>query len=94
MNRTRFTDMTAPAEQLQQALATVRAGLNPQEGSPEDYAMCAIDTFVDIALRVLRETNPSKIRDKARTVEMKAHLDGTPFIRLSEVTFTEESPTP
>ena len=43
--------------------------------------MAHIETFCAIAIRVLRKTNPSKIRSEARTVEIKARMDGTPVLR-------------
>ena len=38
--------------------------------------MAHIETFCAIALRVLRKTNPSKIRDAAMAEEISARLDG------------------
>lgn len=35
-----------------------------------------IETFVQVALRVFAQTNPSKIRDAMMIEEMKARLDG------------------
>lgn len=38
--------------------------------------MAHIETFCAIAIRVLRKTNPSKIRDAAMAEEISARLDG------------------
>jgi hypothetical protein len=38
--------------------------------------MAHIETFCAIAIRVLRKTNPSKLRDAAMAEEIKARIDG------------------
>lgn len=76
-----YTDMAQVEADLAQHLSTVRQALNPQDGTPEDYALCAVETFAVIALRVMRKTNPSKVRSEARTVEIKARMDGIEVIR-------------
>lgn len=76
-----YTDMAQVEADLAQHLRTVRQSLNPQDGTPEDYALCAVETFAVIALRVMRKTNPSKVRSEARTVEIKARMDGIEVIR-------------
>jgi hypothetical protein len=63
------------------ALQTVREALKPVDGSPEDSALCAIETFCAISLRVMRKTNPSKLRSEARTVEISARLNNIPVLR-------------
>lgn len=75
------TDMDQVDTDLAAHLKTLRAALAPVDGSSEDYAMCAVETFCCIAIRVMRKTNPSKVRSEARTVEIKARLDGVPVIR-------------
>lgn len=42
--------------------------------------MAHIETFCAIALRVLRKTNPSKIRDAAMAEEISARLQGREVI--------------
>jgi len=59
-------------------LKALRAALAPTDGSPEDLALSRLETFAAVAVRVMLKTNPSKIRDAARTVEIKARLDGVP----------------
>lgn len=63
------------------ALQTIREALNPVDGTPEDNALCAVETFAAVALRVFRKTNPSKLRSEARTVEIGARLSGIQVLR-------------
>jgi hypothetical protein len=55
-----------------------------EDGTELDTAFCYVETFCDVAIRVMKKTNPSKIRDEARTVEIKARIDGVPVV-LDEV---------
>ena len=41
-----------------------------------DEHMTSIETFVAIALEVFAVTNPSKLRDAMRVVEIRARIDG------------------
>lgn len=75
------TDMDENARELAVHLALLRDVLNPQDGTEVDTALCSVETFCDVALRVMAKTNPSKVRDCARTVEIKARMDGTPVVR-------------
>jgi hypothetical protein len=75
------TDMDEVARELAEHLATVRKALDPEDGSPEDTAMCSIETFAAVAMRVLKKSNPSKVRSEARTVEIYARLEGIPVVR-------------
>ena len=43
-------------------------------------SLAHIETFCAIALRVLRKTNPSKLRDAAMAEEIKARIDGREVI--------------
>lgn len=91
-----ITDMREAERDLCDALATVREALAPADGTVEDYALCAVECFCDIALRVMKKTNPSKIRSETRTVEVKARLDGKPFIHMADVraaAITGQEPT-
>jgi hypothetical protein len=45
-----------------------------------DAAWAHIQTFAAVALRVLKQTNPSKVRDAALTEEIKARMDGREVI--------------
>ena len=71
-----FTNMDDTTEAMRKALRVIMAALDPVDGTPEDDAIYSLASFVDVALRVMRKTNPSKIRDCARTVEIKARMDG------------------
>lgn len=80
-----YTDMDEIARELAQHLATLRSALDPVDGSPQDTALCTVETFCDVALRVMSKTNPSKVQSVARTVEIKARIDGTPFYRSADL---------
>lgn len=41
-----------------------------------EHALAHIETFAAVSIRIMRQTNPSKIRDAARIEEIKAHMDG------------------
>lgn len=58
--------------------ATTSQGWNLTED--EDQAWAGIETFCAIALRIIAETNPSKVRDKALVVEIAARMAGRPVI--------------
>ena len=75
------TDMDATERDMVAALRVLREALQPEDGTEVDNALCSIKTFCDVALRVMRKTNPSKVRDCARTVEIKARIDGIPVLR-------------
>lgn len=81
MTRAR-SDVDSIDADLTVALQTIREALKPVDGTPEDYAMCAVETFAAVALRVFRKTNPSKLRSEARTVEIGARLSGVPVLQL------------
>ena len=63
------------------ALRLIRDQLYIPDGSAQDTALCEIETFCAIAIRVMRKTNPSKLRSETRTVELQARLDGIPVLR-------------
>lgn len=66
---------------LTAALRTLRAKLYLPDGSEQEMALCAIETFCAVALQVMRKTNPSKLRSEARTLEIKCRLNGVPIVR-------------
>jgi len=68
---------------LAENLRKLRKLLNLQlvDGGDADIALNSVETFCVVAMRVMRKTNPSKIRSEARTVEIKARMDGIPVIR-------------
>ncbi len=73
-------EATPVEAELAEHLAVLRDALKPEDGTQEDYSLCAVETFAAVAMRVMRASNPSKVRDCARTVEIKARLDGLPVI--------------
>ena len=73
------TDMTEVAAELTEHMNTLRTMVG--DDAAGDYALCAVETFCAVAMRVLRKTNPSKVRDETRTVEIKARIDGIPVVR-------------
>lgn len=66
--------------QLIDAFKVIRAGLAAPDDSREDIALATLETFVILALRVMKKTNPSKIVSEFRTVEIKARMDGIPVL--------------
>jgi hypothetical protein len=79
--RERRGDIASIDADLSAALKVMRDKLYIPDGSDQDIAMCEIETFCVVALKVMRRTNPSILRDCARTVEIKARLDGIPVVR-------------
>ena len=75
------TDMAQVEADITDCLRVIRDCMQPDDDTREDYALCALECFVDIALRVMKVTNPSKIRSIAMTVEIKARMDGKPVVR-------------
>lgn len=77
------SDVDAIDADLTLALQTVREALKPVDGTPEDNALCSIETFCAVSLRVMRKTNPSKLRSEARTVEIGVRLSGIPVLEVN-----------
>lgn len=80
MSRAR-TDMAEVETDLSASLKTIREALSPTDGSDVDTALCGVETFCAIALRVLKKTNPSKVRSESLTFEIKARMDGVPVVK-------------
>ena len=76
-----YTDLDEVDRELAAHLKLLRDTLKPEDDTDLDTALCSVETFCDVALRVMAKTNPSKVRDCARTVEIKARMDGTPVVR-------------
>ena len=74
------SDVAAIDADLVDAFRVLRDRLYFPDGSPQDTALATIETFCAVALKVMRKTNPSKIRDCARIIEIKARLDGVPVL--------------
>lgn len=62
------TDVSAITELVMKDLATVHASLTPEMQGSEAWA--GIEQFVNLSLRVLAKTNPSKVRSEAVTLEI------------------------
>jgi hypothetical protein len=50
--------------------------LRPVASAADEEAWAEVETFVAVALKVMSRTNPSKVRDAARTIEIHARLNG------------------
>lgn len=62
--------IAAMTETVMSDLAAVRSVVGDTE------EMAGLETFVAIALRLMAETNPSKLREIMRVVEILARMDG------------------
>lgn len=81
MTREHRSDVAEIDADITEAITVLREALQPMEGSAEDTALCSVETFIVVALRVFAKTNPSKLRSETRTVEIKARIDGIPVVR-------------
>ena len=79
-----YTNLDEIARDMAQWLKLIRNSMAPDAGPELDAAMVSVEGFVDVALRVMSKTNPSKIRSVARTAEIKARMDGVPLMRGAE----------
>jgi len=77
------TDVDEIERGMTDNLRILRDALKPEDGTKEETALCTLETFVALSLRVMRKTNPSKVRSEARTLEIKARMDGIPVLRGS-----------
>lgn len=76
-----LTNVSAIEHDMVAALRTLRQATDPTEGSPEDYAMAAMESFVAISLHVMQRCPPHLIRNAAQVIEIRAHLDGVPVFK-------------
>lgn len=74
------TDVQAMDHDITEAIKYLRTAMSPEDGSAADIHLATVETFAVIALRVFAKTNPSKLRSEARTVEIKARMDGIPVL--------------
>lgn len=81
MTREHRSDVAQIDAEITAELKVLRDALDPVDGSVIDTALCSVETFVVVALRVFSKTNPSKLRSETRTVEIKARMDGIPVVR-------------
>lgn len=75
-----YTDVAEISADLQQDVEALKRVLTagwtkpiPEAAEPH---LARLETFIAIAVRVMAKTNPSKIRDVARTVEIQARING------------------
>jgi hypothetical protein len=66
------------AAQIRGDMDILRAHMDDSEEA--DHAFAAMEGFVAIALRIMAKTNPSKVRDAARTEWIKGLMDGKPEV--------------
>lgn len=76
-----YTNLDETARGIDEALNRILAALDPEDGTQLDADIYTVKSFCDVAMRVMRKTNPSKVRSEARTVEIKARMDGVPVLR-------------
>jgi hypothetical protein len=65
------TDTTEIASDIVAAVNRLR----PVASQADESAWAEVETFIAIALKVFAKTNPSKLRDAARTVEIHARMN-------------------
>lgn len=65
------TDTTEIAADIVAAVNRLR----PVASQTDESAWAEVETFIAIALKVFAKTNPSKLRDAARTVEIHARMN-------------------
>lgn len=69
-------------EAIMADLAIVKSRLVDHMDKPEvESAWAGVETFVAIGLRVFAQTNPSKLREVMRLVEIQALMDGKEVLR-------------
>lgn len=77
-----IADVSAIETDLAEALRTVRDGLAAEEGTAEEHALVAVETFAAIALHVLKRCPPQLIRHAAQVIEIRARMDGIPVLTV------------
>ena len=75
------TDIAEIDAEITEAVRVLRDALAPVDGSEVDTALCSVETFIVIALRVFAKTNPSKLRSETRTVEIRPGSTGFQLFR-------------
>ncbi len=70
------SDVEEITADLVAAINEIRRHVPPEA----EESLAHIETFCAISLRVLRKTNPSKLRDAAMAEEIKARIDGREVI--------------
>lgn len=74
----RAADIDAIVQDLRTDFAVLRHDLTGENTHPisvaAEVALARLETFCAVSVRVLRGTNPSRIRDAARTEEILARI--------------------
>lgn len=70
------TDIQTINDDLQENLKYFRERFQRAKNPEADKRWTEIETFCAIAIRVMAKTNPSKIRDVARTLEIAVRIHG------------------
>lgn len=73
-----FTDITDLAQDVEANLRAIHTAIEPTAESEAAFAW--LESFAAVALRVISKTNPSKVRDAARTEWIKGLMDGKPQV--------------
>lgn len=74
--RTRTTDVGPISRAVVDNVMYFRKRLQPSEDPEQSKRWAELETFIAVALKVMEQTNPSKLREIARTLEIKARLHG------------------
>ncbi len=78
MSKPEFQQMGGIIGDIKQAFADVREDLTDGFTKPvsakSEQALASLETFIAVALRVMRDTNPSKLRNAARAEEIRAYM--------------------
>lgn len=77
-------DETAVVRDLKASFEVVMRGLTGDYSrgitAEQEAALAWLETFAAVSLRIMRKTNPSKIREAARAEEIKARIHGRPVM--------------
>ena len=80
MTRRPTVGLNEITQDLDSAFEAMRAEVTEDYTMPiserAEHALATLGMFVAIAVRVMRDTNPSRLRDAARTEEIKARIEG------------------
>lgn len=78
------SDLSKVDEILTDAFRTLRGGIDLEDGSEEDLALCVLESFYYVTLKTLEKCPPKFIRSAVMNLEIKARLDGLPVIEVGE----------
>jgi hypothetical protein len=69
------TDATTLEPDILAALRTVRECVDAADGTPAGDAVVYLEQLAQLTLRLIRATNASKVKDIARTLEIKHRMN-------------------